>query len=48
MADVIVARLGVPGVKAAMDRVGRAGGNPRLPLLPLDAAGRAEVQALLS
>ena len=48
LADVIVAKLGVPGVKAAMDRVGRVGGNPRLPLLPLDAVGRAEVQALLS
>ena len=48
LADVIVAKLGVPGVKAAMDRVGRMGGNPRLPLLPLDAVGRAEVQALLS
>jgi len=47
MADVIVAKLGVPGVKAAMDRVGRVGGDPRLPLLPLDAAGRAEVNALL-
>ena len=47
MADVIVAKLGVPGVKAAMDRVGRVGGTPRLPLLPLSAAGRAEVQALL-
>ena len=48
LADVIVAKLGVPGVKAAMDRVGRVGGNPRLPLLPLDAVGRAEVQTLLS
>lgn len=48
LADVIVAKLGVPGVKAAMDRVGRVGGAPRVPLLPLDAAGRAEVLALLS
>lgn len=47
MANVIVARLGVPGVKAAMEEVGRAGGVLRLPLLPLDAAGRAEVAALL-
>lgn len=47
MADVIVAKLGVPGVKAAMDRVGRAGGAPRIPLLPLDSAGRAEVKTLL-
>jgi 4-hydroxy-2-oxoglutarate aldolase len=47
MADVIVARLGVPGVKGAMTHVGRAGGVPRLPLLELDAKGRAEVAALL-
>jgi 4-hydroxy-2-oxoglutarate aldolase len=47
MADVIVAKLGVPGVKAAMDSVGHVGGVPRMPLLPLDAAGRAEVEAAL-
>jgi 4-hydroxy-2-oxoglutarate aldolase len=48
MAQVIVAKLGVPGVKHAMDRVGRVGGAPRLPLLPLGTAGRAEVDALLT
>ena len=48
MADVIVAKLGVPGVKAAMDAVGKVGGVPRMPLLPLDAAGRAEVAAALA
>lgn len=47
MANVIVAKLGVPGVKAALDRVGRAGGIPRSPLLPLDAAGVVEVAALV-
>ena len=47
LAQVVVAKLGVSGVKYAMDRVGRVGGSPRLPLLPLDAAGRAEVDALL-
>lgn len=47
MADVIVAKLGVPGVKAAMDRVGRVGGAPRLPLLPLGAAQREEMVAAL-
>ena len=47
MAQVIVAKLGVPGVKHAMDRVGRIGGAPRLPLLPLGDAGRAEVAALV-
>jgi len=48
MADVIVAKLGVPGVKAAMDAVGKVGGKPRMPLLPLDAAGRGEVAAALA
>jgi len=47
MADVIVAKLGVPGVKAAMDKVGRTGGSPRLPLLPLTDAQRAEMVAAL-
>lgn len=48
MADVIVAKLGVPGVKAAMDAVGKVGGAPRMPLLPLSAGGRAEVAAALA
>ncbi|HRN54226.1 MAG TPA: dihydrodipicolinate synthase family protein [Gemmatimonadaceae bacterium] len=48
MADVIVAKLGVPGVKSAMDQVGKVGGVPRMPLLPLDATGRAEVAAALA
>ena len=47
MADTIVAKLGVPGVKAAMDQVGRVGGAPRLPLIPLSDAGRAEMRAVL-
>lgn len=48
MADVIVAKLGVPGVKAAMDAVGKVGGVPRMPLLSLDAAGRAEAAAAMA
>jgi 4-hydroxy-2-oxoglutarate aldolase len=47
MANVIVAKLGVPGVKAAMDHVGRTGGVPRLPLLPITDAQRAEMVAAL-
>lgn len=47
MANVIVAKLGVPGVKAALTRTGRAGGVPRLPLLPLNAAQAAEMVAAL-
>jgi 4-hydroxy-2-oxoglutarate aldolase len=47
MANVIVAKLGVPGVKHAMDLVGHVGGVPRMPLLPLGDAERAEVVAAL-
>jgi 4-hydroxy-2-oxoglutarate aldolase len=48
LATTIVAELGVPGVKAAMDSVGLHGGPVRGPLLDLDAAGRARVSALMS
>ncbi|HJR64662.1 MAG TPA: dihydrodipicolinate synthase family protein [Gemmatimonadaceae bacterium] len=47
LAKGIVARLGVPGVKAAMDQVGLIGGPVRAPLLPLRPAQRDEVVALL-
>ena len=47
MANVIVARLGVAGVKAALAHLGRAGGVPRLPLLPLSATQQAEMVAAL-
>jgi 4-hydroxy-2-oxoglutarate aldolase len=43
----IVGRMGVPGVKAAADRVGLEGGPVRLPLLPLSADDRAQVDVLL-
>jgi 4-hydroxy-2-oxoglutarate aldolase len=43
----IVAELGVPGVKAAMDRTGLAGGPVRSPLVPLDAAQGSAVDELL-
>lgn len=47
LAREIVATLGVPGVKAALDELGLAGGAPRLPLLPLGAAERARVRQAL-
>lgn len=43
----IVAKLGVPGVKAACDAVGLCGGRVRMPLANLDDAGRARVNAVL-
>lgn len=48
LAAQIVAGLGVPGVKAALDHVGLAGGPPRAPLLPVRPADRERVATLLS
>ena len=48
LAREIVGALGVPGVKAAMDLVGLAGGPVRAPLAPLDARQRARVADLLA
>jgi 4-hydroxy-2-oxoglutarate aldolase len=47
LATEIVGGLGVPGVKAALDYVGLAGGVPRSPLLPLRGAERERVATLL-
>ena len=48
LATQIVGGLGVPGVKAALDHVGLAGGPPRPPLQPLGGAERERVAALLA
>ncbi len=47
LAQRIVGQMGVPGVKAAMDRVGLAGGMPRSPLRPLGAPAHALLEELL-
>lgn len=47
MAAEIVARMGVPGVKAAMDRIGLVGGHVRLPLLPVPSADVGVIKDLL-
>ncbi len=44
----IVGELSIPAVKFAMDFNGMYGGPPRLPLLPLTADGKAEVEQLLA
>ncbi len=41
----VVSELGVPAVKYAMDLNGYYGGLPRLPLLPLNAMQKADIQA---
>jgi dihydrodipicolinate synthase/N-acetylneuraminate lyase len=43
-ADLVCGRLGIPGVKYACELNGYYGGSPRLPLLPLTAAERDEVE----
>lgn len=43
----IVGTLGVPGVKAAMDMVGLAGGPPRLPLAPVGRKEQEQIRTLL-
>jgi len=47
IAKEIVAELGPPGIKVAMDLVGLAGGLPRGPLRPLGTAERERVATLL-
>ena len=47
VAKEIVAELGPPGIKVAMDLVGLSGGVPRGPLRPLGAAERERVSTLL-
>jgi dihydrodipicolinate synthase/N-acetylneuraminate lyase len=44
----VVSELGIPAVKYAMDLNGYYGGPPRLPLLPLAAAQKAEIETLMS
>ena len=43
----IVSELGIAGVKYASDLNGFYGGNPRLPLLPLTATQRREVESVM-
>jgi dihydrodipicolinate synthase/N-acetylneuraminate lyase len=44
----VVGELGIPGMKHAMDLNGYFGGPSRLPLLPLTANLKAEVEQLMS
>lgn len=47
LAAEIVARMGVPGVKAALDRIGLRGGHVRLPLLPVSNGDAGQLDELL-
>lgn len=44
---LIVSRLGVPGLKAALDELGYFGGAPRPPLLALEELARLEIREVL-
>lgn len=44
-ARLVTTRYGIPGLKYAMDLNGYYGGSPRLPLLPVCPAARAEIEA---
>jgi 4-hydroxy-2-oxoglutarate aldolase len=44
----VVSEMGIPAVKYAMDLNGYYGGPPRLPLLPLTASQKAEVEAQMA
>src|SRR5262249_23945873 len=44
----VVSELGIPAAKYVMDLNGYYGGLPRLPLLPLTAAQKAEVESHMS
>lgn len=44
----IVGHFGVPGIKYAQDLNGYYGGPPRLPLLPLTADAKSEIELLLA
>jgi 4-hydroxy-2-oxoglutarate aldolase len=42
-----LAAFGIAGWKAALDVLGWYGGDPRLPILPLDAAAKAKVTGIM-
>ncbi len=44
----VVSEMGIPAVKYAMDLNGYYGGPPRLPLLPLSAAQKTEIEDLMA
>jgi 4-hydroxy-2-oxoglutarate aldolase len=47
LSHIVTAGLGVPGLKAAMEMVGLAGGPPRAPLVPASDAERERIKAVI-
>ncbi|HRY42506.1 MAG TPA: dihydrodipicolinate synthase family protein [Thermoanaerobaculia bacterium] len=48
MARAVTSRFGVPGLKAALELLGRPAGSTRRPLLPLGPAAREELRSVLA
>ena len=48
MARAVTSRFGVPGLKAALELLGRPAGSVRRPLLPLGPAAREELRSVLA
>ncbi len=47
LASLVTAELGIPGLKAAADLAGLAGGPPRAPLIPIGAAQRERLASVM-
>jgi 4-hydroxy-2-oxoglutarate aldolase len=47
LSHAVTAQFGVPGLKAAMEMIGLAGGEPRPPLLPVSEGVRDEIKTVL-
>jgi dihydrodipicolinate synthase/N-acetylneuraminate lyase len=48
LAVAVTATYGIAGLKAAVDAAGLKGGQVRAPLMPLGAAAREEIRALVT
>lgn len=46
--NAVTAKYGISGLKAAMDMMGLFGGEPRLPLLPINENEKADLKAILT
>ena len=47
LSHAVTAQFGVPGLKAAMEMIGLAGGDPRAPLMRVSAADRDEIRTVM-
>lgn len=47
LSQIVTAGLGVPGLKAAMEMLGLAGGAPRAPLSPVSASDRERIKVVI-